>query len=120
VTTPAKFDPEIYQGDSWDLFFRVKARDAGGNLVYQDLTGSTAKAQFRVAASATTILAELTCTLSDQVATTGGVLVRLSPAQSAGLVPGNAKWDCEISYPNGDKRTVLAGDVTVTAEVTRV
>lgn len=119
MTTPAVFDPEVYQGDSWDLFFRVKARDAGGNLVYQDLTGATPKAQFRPNAASSTITAELTCTLSNQSTTPGGVLVRLSPAQSAGLAPGNLVWDCEISYSNGDKRTVLAGAVTVIAEVTR-
>lgn len=119
MTTPATYAPEIYQGDSWDLFFRVKARDGSGNMVYQDLTGATPKSQLRATAASGTVLAELTCTLSDQGTTPGGVLVRLSPAQSAALVPGTAEWDCEILYASGDKRTVLKGTATITAEVTR-
>lgn len=123
MTKPATQDIDIYQGDSFDLFVRVKARDAGGTMVYQNLTGATPKAQIRQSKSNVTVLVEFTCTLSNQTTTPGGVLVHATPAQTAALAatsPGAPNvWDLEILYSNGDKRTILAGNASVTAEVTR-
>lgn len=120
MTTPATFDLSIYQGDSYDLFFRVKARNGIGDLVYQDLTGATAKAQIRATKETASVLAEFTCSLSNQTSTPGGVLCRLTPATTAAITATAGVWDCEILYANGDKKTVLAGNVTFTKEVTRV
>lgn len=119
MTTPATFDIELYQGDSYDLFFRVKARDNTGSLVYQDLTGCTAKAQIRPNAASTTVSVEMSATISDQTTLTGGVLLHITAVQSAALTITNGVWDVQITYPSGDVRTVLAGTVIVTAEVTR-
>lgn len=119
MTTPAPFDLQIYQGDSYDLFFRVKARNGVGDLVYLDLTGSTPKAQIRASKTSPTAAAELTANISDQTTLTGGVLLHITPAVSAALTLTAGVWDCEILFASGDKKTVLAGDVTVTPEVTR-
>lgn len=119
MTTPATFDISIYQGDSYDLFFRVKARNALGDMVYQDLTGATGKAQVRADKTTATVAAEFTCTLSNQSTTPGGMLLHLAPAATTGLTITAGVWDCQITYSNGDVKTVLAGNVTVTKEVTR-
>lgn len=119
MTTPASYDLAIYQGDSYDLFFRVKARDTNGVLVYQDLTGSTVKAQYRANAASSTVLLEFSCSLSNQSTTAGGVLVHASAAQTTALAVMTGMWDCQITYPSGDVKTVLRGNVTVTTEITR-
>lgn len=121
MTKPATQDIEIMQGDSFDLFFRVKARDAGGTLVYQNQTGNTCKAQYRATkSSASPVLVEFVCSMANQTTTPGGWLIHATPALTAGLSPTtNGVWDVEISYANGDKKTVLAGAVTVFAQVTQ-
>lgn len=123
MTQPAALDIALYQGDSFDLFVRVKARDTGGTMVYQNLTGATPKCQMRAAKNNPTVLIEFTCTLSNQTTTPGGVLIHATPANTLGLVatsPGAPNvWDLEILYSNGDKKTILAGNASVTAEVTR-
>lgn len=122
MTTPATQNITLKRGDSWDLLARVKGKNALGDLVYLDLTGCTPKAQIRASEDAETPIAEITCTLTDQVTLAGGILLRLEDTATAALAPTtSAKWDLEIKWPgvNGDRKTVLAGTVTITADVTR-
>lgn len=122
MTTPAIQDIKIRRGDSWDLLARVKGRNSLGDLVYLDLTGCTPKAQVRANAEAASPLVEITCTITDQVTLAGGILLRLEDSDTAALAPTtSAKWDLEIKWPgvDGDRKTVLEGDVTITADVTR-
>lgn len=119
MTNPAPLDLTIYQGDSHDIFFRLKARDGSGNMVYKDITGCTVKAQIRATKDAATPLAEYTATLSDQTTTTGGCLLHLDPDVTAAIVADLGVWDCEVGFSATDKKTILAGNVTFTKEVTR-
>jgi hypothetical protein len=121
VTTAATIDIELKRGDSWDALVRVKGRNGAGDLVYLDLTGVTPKAQIRTTPDATSVLAEITCTITDQVTTTGGVLLRLEDTDTSSLqATTNAKWDLELKWPgvNGDRKTVVEGNVTVTLDTT--
>lgn len=120
MTTPADQPIEFTRGDSWDLFARVKGRDTNGSLVYLDLTGCTPKAQIRSSVSSPTVVAEITCTISDQVTLMGGVYCRLEDTVTDALTPGTYVWDLEIKWPGGtgDRKTILSGAVTINADVT--
>jgi hypothetical protein len=121
---PASQDITIYQGDTWDdLFFRVRNRvynsstgeyEAGS---YVDLTGYTAKAEIRPTPGGNLIVA-MTVTLSNQSTTPGGVLLSLTPTQTAGLPTSGGVYDVQLTSGAGVKRTYLAGKVTVIPEVT--
>lgn len=121
---PAVQDLSIYQGDSYDFFFRVRERvydpvmeefTAGD---YINLTGWVGKSQIRVTHDAVEVLAEFSVTLSDQTTTPGGVLLMLTPAQTAAL-PSKGVWDVQLTNTAGEIRTFIAGGVTVSREVTR-
>lgn len=128
---PVLQDISVYQGDTFDFFFRVRERVwdpaleeyVAGN--YINLTGWSGKSQIRASADATAVLAEFTVTISDQAVTPGGVLLVLTPAQTAALpatasptVPA-AIWDVQLTNGAGEIRTFIRGAVTVTREVTR-
>lgn len=122
---PSPQDITIYQGDNYDFFFRLRERvwDAGlGDYVagaYIDLTGWTGRSQIRANATAAAPLAEFAVTLSDQTATPGGVLLTLTPEQTAALPPGTAVWDVELTNNVAEVHTYIAGRVNVSAQVTR-
>lgn len=120
MTTPADQPIEFTRGDSWDLLARVKGRNGVGDLVYLDLTGCTPKAQIRANPTAVGVLAEITCTLTDQGTMTGGVLCRLEDSVTSALTPGSYVWDLEIKWPgvNGDRKTILSGQVTINTDIT--
>lgn len=118
---PLKFDIEVYQGDTFSMFMRIRALDANGDPAsYIDLTGSTPKAQIRsnVADIDAAPDAEFTCTLGNQGTVPGSLFVELTDVQTAALT-GNGVYDVEILHANGVRRTYLQGTVTLIKEVTR-
>lgn len=119
MTIPATYSITIYQGDSYSLLLRIKARDENGVMQYQDLTSTTPKAQIRLTAASNTVLAEFDADVTDQVALRGGVLLVLSPTQTAALTDPVMVWDCEVTYPDATKKTFLAGPVNLIKQVTR-
>lgn len=116
---PGTHNLEIYKGDSFEIFFRIRNTDANGDpAAYVDLTGRVPKAQVRASASAGTVLAEFTATLANQTTAPGGVLLTLSPAQTAALT--NGVWDVQLTTTaTGETKTYLRGTVMVMDEVTR-
>jgi len=119
LTKPAEYAIELYQGDSYDLYFRVSQRGVSGLMEYRDLTGSTVRGQIRPTKESSTVLATFVCTLADQGVNTGGVLIHLDPAVTKALSFTTAVYDIEIEFAATDISTVLAGPVTLLKEVTR-
>lgn len=119
---PATLNIEIYKGDDFSLFFRIREKLANGDPgPYLNLTGSTGKAQIRQTEDTATVAAEFTVTIGDQVATPGAVLCELSSALTGALTITNpGKWDIQLTHADGKVRTYLAGSVTLIKEVTRV
>jgi len=112
--TVAKANLAIYQGDD---FYQAVAFTQDGAVF--DVTGWTFAAQVRAgpADTATAVLATLACTIYDGP---GGLIeMRIPHAQTASLTAGKAVWDLQGTDPGGLITTFLAGDVTVTAEITR-
>jgi hypothetical protein len=110
---PSNYDLIIYEGDA--LRFTVTVKDSAGVPV--DLTGYTAKAQLKTNfADASPV--DFDCTITTPE-TDGVVSVYLSPATTAALTAGSSYiWDFQLTSPDSDVRTYLAGDVTVVPEVT--
>ena len=121
---PAVQDLTIYQGDSFDFFFRVRDRTYDVALeefvpgAYINLTGWTGKSQIRATPEATAVLAEMSVTLSNQSTTPGGVLLKLTSVQTAAL-PASGVWDVQLTNTAGEVKTFIGGRVVVPREVTR-
>lgn len=117
---PAPQDIELYRGDKFTCFFRVRAQNSDGTAGdYVDLTGYVPKAQIRADPDAVAVLAEFGAVLGDQSLFPGSVLLTLLSAQTTSLTlpTGGGVWDAQITLA-GEPRTVLAGKVTMIKDVT--
>jgi hypothetical protein len=115
---PAVKNLEIYQGDTFSLYMRLRMKDANGLPgAYLDLTGQTPKAEIRPTPESSTVNATFTCTLDNQIVSPGGITLAL--AASTTLTLANGVWDLQFKDTGGTINTYLRGTVTVTKEVTR-
>jgi hypothetical protein len=110
----------LYRGDTYSWSFRLW--DDEDQTVPHDLTGATAAAQIRNKPAGDLVI-DLDCAVVTTgppgPVTTNTVQVEL-PADRWTAAPGIGvgAWDLEITYPDGNVTTVLAGKVTVTLDVT--
>lgn len=107
---PTNVDLAFWKGDS--LEFIVKFTDDAQPPNPINLTGYTPAAVMKASFSSTT-----TYTFATTVQNTNEVRVYLSSAISKTIPAGDYIWNLQVTAPNGDVRTYLAGDVTVYAEV---
>lgn len=115
---PAKYDIKVYRGDTWRRVVRFRTINADGTSgAYADLTGCVPLAQVRTAAKAPDILATLVTAVLDQTAEPGAVQIELRAVDTAEL-PDSARWDLQLTHPNGDVHTYLAGRVIATGQIT--
>jgi hypothetical protein len=103
---------DLYEGD--DYTATVLVTDASGNAV--DLTGYTISAQVRVgpADANPTVAVEITCTF-----TAPNQIMLTIPHSTTKTLSGRYMWDLQVKSSTGIITTILAGGVTVTAEITR-
>jgi hypothetical protein len=108
---PQQVALNVYRGDSYHWTFTFWT-DPGATAPY-DLAGAVAKAEIRTR-SDLPVLAELVC-----VVTPPNIAdVELPAALSALLVSGKAMWDLQMTFPDDSVRTLVAGAVTITADIT--
>ena len=114
MTQAATQDLTITRGDTETVIATMT--DGTSNIA---VTGRTYAAQLRSSPDSTTIGATMTCTLTTPVS---GIMTSvLSATDSALLTPGYYYWDLqETVTATGVVSTVLAGLVTVLADVTRL
>lgn len=112
MAQPAPQDLTITRGDTETLVVTITTD--GSTPV--NITGRTYRAQIRQKKDASTIAASFTCTVSNGSA--GQLTCTLSATSSAALSAGLYFWDLEETA-SGVVSTILAGDVTVLADVTR-
>ena len=116
----------VKRGDTKEIFFRVRTQVWNDTLsiwqpgAYRDLTGWEVLAQIRSTEDSNTVVATFTATLADQVTTTGGVYLKLSPATTAALTVENGVWDCQLTSPSGDVYTYVEGTYTLDKDVSRL
>jgi len=116
-TIPAKQKLTIYQGATFSKTVAM-TDDADAPI---DLTGATARMQIRRSVSSDTVLLELT-TENGRISHdgAGGVLTLVvDDEDTAALSFGNAVYDLEIEYGNGQVDRALYGDIILSKEVTR-
>ena len=112
MAQPADQDQTITRGDTETLV--VTITEDGSTPV--PITGRTYRAQIRSQQNSTTIKASFVCTVTSGAA--GEVTCVLSATSSAALSAGLYFWDLEENA-SGVVSTILAGTVTVLADVTR-
>ena len=107
---PALYPLDLYRGDTLRLTVRLWQDTAKTQPMHLD--GAQAKAEIRTAPGGPSLLV-LSCT----VQLPNLVLVAMTAEQSK-RAPLTGAWDCQVTFASGDIRTVLAGPVTTTADVT--
>jgi hypothetical protein len=112
MAQPADQDLTITRGDTETLVVTITTD--GSTAV--NITGRTYRAQIRSQQDSTTIKASFTCTVTSGA--TGQVTCVLSATSSAALSAGLYFWDLEENA-SGVVSTILSGNVTVLADVTR-
>jgi len=111
MAVPANYNLKFVRGDT--LTLNITITNDGSMPV--NITGRTYRAQIRYEKNSSTIAASFTTTQNN---TTGVVTCVLSATSSAALTDGPAFWDFEENNA-GVVTTILAGKVTVLADVTR-
>jgi hypothetical protein len=107
--------------DQGSTFNYVASWLAGTPAVAVNITGCTARAQFRSDVTSDVILCDLT-TANGRI-TLGGaagtIILSLTSTVTAAFNWTNGVYDLEIIYPDGVVKRLLQGTVTVSPEVTR-
>jgi hypothetical protein len=112
MAQPADQDLIITRGDTETLVVTITSD--GSTAV--NITGRTYRAQIRSTQDSTTIKASFTCVVTSGAS--GQVTCTLSSTSSAALSAGLYFWDLEENASDVIS-TILAGNVTVLADVTR-
>jgi len=105
---PENVDLAFWKGDSQEFIIRFK--DDQGNPL--QLAGFTPSAIIRASFNSPT-----TYTFTTNVQNNNEVRVYLPSSISKTIPAGDYIWNLQLTAPNGDVRTYLAGDVTVHDEV---
>jgi hypothetical protein len=108
---PGPMPLELYRGDS--AAWQFKLFDDEGKTIPTNLTGVQAKAQIRDRSGGDKIT-DLACTITPP----NVIDVRLSAEDSRTLEFTRGFWDLQLTYTDGRVHTIVAGGVTVTADIT--
>ena len=108
---PAQYPLNLYRGDTYRWRFSLWLDAA--KTVPIELEGVEPKAEIRNRPGGSTIVA-LDCSIDDS----NTVVVELSAEASRRIPNTGGVWDLELTYPSGDVGTVLAGNVSITLDVT--
>jgi hypothetical protein len=108
VTT---YQLNVYRGDTarWQFLFWIDAEKTEP----LDLTGVTVASEIRLQTDGP-VAATLECT----VTLPNIVTVVLAAEDSSTLTTAPATWDLQLTYANGDVRTLVGGAVKVTLDAT--
>ena len=112
MAVPAKQNFSITRGDTESVVVNITTN--GSTPI--NITGRTYRAQLRGTKESATISASFVCTITN--AAQGQVTCVLSAVSTAALAPGTFYWDFEENNA-GVITTIIAGTVTVLADVTR-
>lgn len=108
---PSNYPLELYHGDSYQWQFKLWLDVAKTQPL--DLTGVVVKAEIRETSGSPNIFA-LTCT----VALPNTIAMTL-PAPLCRTIPvAGHMWDCQLTFPDGNVNTILAGTVSITPDIT--
>lgn len=112
MAVPSTQNLTITRGDTEVIVVTMK--DSAGVAI--NITGRTYRAQVRTTKDAGSVAASFTCVVTSAV--NGEVTGTMSAVSSAALAAGKYYWDFEETNA-GVVTTILAGSVTVLADVSR-
>jgi hypothetical protein len=112
MAVPSTQNLTITRGDTEVIVITMK--DSASAPV--DITGRTYRAHIRLTKDATVVSAAFVCVVTNS--TQGEVTCTLTAGNSGALAAGKYYWDFEENY-SGTVTTILAGTVTVLADVSR-
>ena len=110
---PARYDLALYRGDTYQWRYRLW-QDAEQTIPV-DLAGVGVAAEIRDRPGGSKIT-EMPC-----VVTLPNIIDVMLSAIACGMLPTKGSWDLQLTYPNDPDpivRTIVAGAVQVTADVT--
>jgi hypothetical protein len=107
---PGTMNLDLYRGDTTRWQFKLWLDAEKTDPV--DLTGVTAKAEIRDKPGGKNIT-PITC-----VITMPNIIDATLTAIDSALLPAKGAWDLQLTYTGGDVATLLAGKVTVIADIT--
>lgn len=113
MAAPARQDLVITRGDT-ETVYATMTTDGSTPI---DITGRTYAAQLRTTPDISIISASFVCAVTD--GPNGEVTCTMTPTESSQLDPGYYYWDLQENA-SGVISTILAGQVTVLADVTRL
>lgn len=105
---------KIYRGDTWQRAWVIK--DAAGNPA--DLTGASARLHVRDAAGAKVMEAS-TADGRLTIQPAAGRIDLLMPAVATGIAPGSYRFDIEVTFPDGVRRTYEQETLVILEDMTR-
>jgi hypothetical protein len=108
---PGNYPLDIYRGDTYRWQFKLWSDIDKTQPV--DLDGVTVRSQIRDK-PAGKLLANIECT----VTLPNIILATLTADECAKLTGSTCAWDLQLTWPNTDVTTLLAGPVAVTTDVT--
>jgi len=108
---PGSYPLKIYHGDSYKWQFKLWLDAAKTQPA--DLSQATAKSEIRDKSGGLKIF-ELGCAITQP----NIIDVVLDADKSETLPIANLKWDLQLTYQDGQVNTIVAGPVTVTADIT--
>jgi hypothetical protein len=108
---PGNYPLDIYRGDTYRWQFTLWA-DADKTQPV-DLTGVTARSQIRDK-PAGKLLSTIDCTITQP----NIILGTLTADECAKITGTTCAWDLQLTWPNEDITTLLAGAVALTIDVT--
>jgi len=113
MSLPGTYSLALYRGDTDHWQFKLWTNSQKTQPA--DLTGCTASAEIRDAPDGT-----LASTLVCDITAPNIIDVSIDAAEWTNWPPEivNGVWDLQVTYPTGDIKTVIAGRVTVTQDVT--
>lgn len=107
---PENADLKLYRGQTWDQDLIIERNGAA-----VDLTGCTAKAQVRKSWNNSTMIAEMTCTIS---AAEGKITLGIDAETSAAIVPGRYVYDVKCTDSSNVVTYYITGDFIVNGRST--
>ena len=120
VVPPSTVNVTLYQGASFKQSFVWQYGETEETALPVDLTTATARAQVRQRYTSSTAYMEFTSDDDEIVlGVDGSIEINVGPEKTALVPSGNAVWDLELEWPDGDVCRLVQGKVTVSPEVTR-
>ena len=113
---PGRYPLEIYRGDTKKLAFKLWADAA--KTIPTDLAGAVPAAHIRQAN--TSLKAPVVATCAIELPNIITMTIASDTTVDTPARGHQGQWDVQVTFPNGEILTVLAGVVTIYGDVTRM